>query len=220
MVHFSIEDEAGAFRHAREIIKDLDELGPACLDNQNDKLCSPVCHIFLNGVRIARGINGPFYTPHQSNLLDHAPMQALRRLSDQVLDLNKAKRRSRTRQEDPPFNHPPIDSTPILSPTNHSGTADLSADQYYALHCQVMVVGEPCVMCAMALVHSRAKSLLIAIRACTRSEERHPLDSYMHGCQYENRLTGGLGGLGGPLAVQWARSMNHHYQVYLVRVRE
>ena len=55
------------------------------------------------------------------------------------------------------------------------------------------MVREPCVMCAMALVHSRVRRVVYALPDCEG------------------------GALGGALRLHAQRSLNHHYFVYLLQ---
>lgn len=127
------------------------------------------CHIFLNGKQIARCSWPPAFP------WLHPVLSAVNNLSD---DLVKSGKRFK-----------------------HGGETEKSplSDQYYATGCDVILFGGPCcIMCAMALVHSRVKRVAVI-------GDRNSHEAWTNS------------GLGGAQAIQWVTGLNHYFDVYVER---
>eukprot|EP01053_Blabericola_migrator_P008377 Blabericola_migrator_1__8376@NODE_435_length_8501_cov_292_016244_g341_i0_p8_GENE_NODE_435_length_8501_cov_292_016244_g341_i0NODE_435_length_8501_cov_292_016244_g341_i0_p8_ORF_typecomplete_len134_score11_55dCMP_cyt_deam_1/PF00383_23/3e12MafB19deam/PF14437_6/7_6e10_NODE_435_length_8501_cov_292_016244_g341_i0553954 len=95
----------------------------------------------------------------------------------------------------------------------------VSADQYYATDADAYVIGEPCIMCSMALVHSRVRRVFMI--EATENIELSKRASYVTARDCRNYWTGGLTASRQNDAcngLQWVRCLNHHFLVYCVRL--
>lgn len=113
--------------------------------------------------------------------LDHSVMRALRMAADKELDKRRARDLDKSTEDN-------------SDNTNHDNTKEDNTETYLCLDMHVYTSHEPCVMCAMALVHSRI-ARLVYVESSPETGAIEP--------------TSGAG-----LSVHWNRLLNWTYQAW------
>lgn len=165
----------------REEVAERSRLLVAQSDSQKEKIlrelpaesipgfpCAVETHIYIDGFLAGQAHDRRLYGESLFPL-HHSPLDALKTLSERVRKLATARnvKRGKSDQQEG-------------EKTVQAG--EIKADQYYASNADVYVIGEPCMMCCMALIHSRIARIFIVQRdksgecAIAIDEQRHAND--------------------------------------------